>query len=93
MAILYAGKIFACRECLRLTYACQRERDYDRWARRADKIRERLGWEPGILNGRGWEKPKGMHWRTFARLVDEHDLLVEASLSAISSQFIEKQRP
>ena len=26
-----------------------------------------------ILNGIGWEKPKGMHWRTFERLRIEHD--------------------
>jgi hypothetical protein len=45
----------------------------------ADRIRDKLGWEPGILNGDGI-KPKGMHWRTLQRLVAEHDALVEKSL-------------
>jgi len=33
-------------------------------ARRADRIRDKLGWETGILNSPG-EKPKEMHWKTF----------------------------
>lgn len=41
----------------------ERETADDRAARRADRIRKKLGWEPGILNGDGW-KPKGMHWNT-----------------------------
>lgn len=68
VAILYgAGRYFACRHCYRLVYPSQREDSVNRAVRRADKIRERLDWEPGILNGPGW-KPKGMHWRTFERL-------------------------
>jgi hypothetical protein len=82
VAILYGGAIFACRHCYRLAYPCQREPTYDRQARRADKIRNRLNWEPGILNGKGW-KPKGMHWRTFERLSEEHDSLVSASMAGI----------
>lgn len=55
----------------------------DRAARRADKIRARLGWEPGILNGRGW-KPKRMRWGTFERLTAEHDAFVNESLAAVA---------
>jgi hypothetical protein len=80
VAVLFGGKVFACRHCHRLAYTCQRETDDDRAARRADTLRERLGWEPGILNGEG-SKPKGMHWRTFTRLVAEHDELVQYSLA------------
>lgn len=79
VAILYGGGIFACRHCYKLAYACQREAPHDRAARRADRIRERLGWEPGILNG-GDSKPKGMHQRTYERLKIEHDAFVEVSL-------------
>jgi hypothetical protein len=79
VAVLYGGSIFACRYCHRLAYDSQRERRDDRMTRRADKIRQRLGWEPGILNGDG-DKPKGMHWQTYERLVAQHDAHVEASL-------------
>lgn len=83
VAILYCGGVFACRHCYRLAYESQREADYDRIARRADAIRERLGWEQGILNGKGWTKPKGMHGQTFRRLEAEHDALVAASLAGM----------
>lgn len=84
VAILYGGAVFACRHCYRLAYESQRERDYDRLAGRADKIRRRLGWPVGILNPTPWTKPKGMHWRTFWRLTAEHDRLVGASLGGMS---------
>lgn len=72
VAILYGGAVFACRRCYPLAYEVQRENDSDRAIRRADAIRVRLGWEPGILNGEGG-KPKGMRWRTFSRLRAEYD--------------------
>ena len=87
VAILYGGGIFACRHCYQLAYPSQREVAYDRAARQADKIRERLGWEQGILNPKGWEKPKGMHWRTFERLNKEHDRFVAISLAGIAARF------
>ncbi len=81
VAILYGGAMFACRVCYGLAYAVQREDDADRLARRADAIRDRLGWEAGILNPDGW-KPRGMHWRTFWRLKAEHDRLKGGALGA-----------
>ncbi len=83
VAILFGGSVFACRHCHKLAYESQREPDHDRAVRRADTIRRRLGWEPGILNGSGW-KPKGMHWRTFERLKAEHDAFVSASLAGMA---------
>jgi hypothetical protein len=85
VAILFGGSIFACRHCHKLVYTCQRETDDDRAARRADRIRNRLGWEAGILNGEG-NKPKGMHWRTFVRLKAEHDAYVRASLDGMAKR-------
>lgn len=85
VAKLFGGSIFACRHCHKLNYQCQRETDDDRAARRADKIRERLKWDAGILNGPGW-KPKGMHWRTFKRLTAEHDAFVSVSLAGIAQR-------
>jgi hypothetical protein len=82
VAILYGGGIFACRRCYRLAYASSREDVGDRAARRADRLRARLGWEPGILNGEGG-KPKWMRWRTFERLAAKHDALVRRSVQAM----------
>ena len=77
--------MFACRTCYGLAYVVQRETAGDRAIRRADAIRDRLKWEPGILNPDGW-KPKGMHWRTFWRLKDEHDRLKGGVLGAWAQQ-------
>lgn len=67
--ILYGMRRFLCRSCNRLTYPSQRERDADRAQRRANGIRVKLGCEPG------WGslpcRPKGMHRKTYERLVAE----------------------
>lgn len=83
VAVLHGGRVFACRQCNRLAYRSQREADDDRATRRADKLRNRLGWEPGILNGNG-DKPKGMHWITFERLQASHDFHVNAGLAGLA---------
>lgn len=87
VAILYIGGagIFACRHCYRLAYACQRETTDHRALRRADNIRERLGWQAGIANPHGG-KPKSMHWRTFERLTAEHDAFVGVSLAGTAAR-------
>ena len=85
VAVLYGGRIFACRRCYRLAYRSQREADDDRATRRAEKLRSRLEWRPGILNGNGW-KPKGMHWSTFERLQREHDAHVNAALAVMAAK-------
>ena len=92
VAKLHLGSagIFACRHCYQLAYASQRENADDRATRQAAKIRDRLGWQPGILNGPG-DKPKGMHWRTYHRLVFEHDTFVNVSL-AYMQKLIGKMR-
>lgn len=86
VAILYGGGIFACRHCHRLAYGSARESAGDRAARKADRLRERLKWEAGILNGHGL-KPKWMRWRTFWRVSGQHDRLVDQSLRAMALKF------
>ncbi|MDO6587135.1 hypothetical protein Q4543_16630 [Salipiger sp. 1_MG-2023] len=86
VALLYGGAVFACRSCHRLAYPSQREDASDRLARRAGKIRDRLQWEPGILNGEGG-KPKGMHWRTYRKLVHQQHQLSQASVAAMLARF------
>jgi hypothetical protein len=81
VAVLYApGRYFACRPCGGLVYTTQKEGAGERATNRADKIRKRLGWEAGILNGNG-SKPKGMHWTTYLRLKSCHDERVQFSLN------------
>ncbi len=70
VAVLYGGPVFACRHCLNLAYASQREGALERAVRRAATLRRRLGWEPGGWGARG-DKPRGMHWRTFRRVEAE----------------------
>ena len=86
VAVLYGGKIYACRHCHQLAYLTQREQPHDRAGSKADKLRDRLQWEAGILNGNGI-KPKGMHWTTFERLEAEHDALVDQSFAGIMAKF------
>ncbi|MET0051574.1 MAG: hypothetical protein ABW095_10910 [Candidatus Thiodiazotropha sp.] len=87
VAILYlGGEILACRHCYQLAYPSQREPAYDRAIRRADKIRDRLGWKKGAFNPKGWQKPKGMHWQTFKRLNKTHDDFVKIALMGIDQQ-------
>lgn len=81
VAILYGGSVFACRRCHELAYESQREHIDDRAARRADTIRRRLHWEPGILNGNG-VRPKGMHHRTYDRLLSNHERHVKFCIAA-----------
>lgn len=80
VAVLYGGKVYACRHCHQLAYLTQREQPHDRAGSKADKLRDRLQWEAGILNGNGI-KPKGMHWATFERLQAQHDALVNQTMA------------
>jgi hypothetical protein len=84
--VLYGCKVSACRHCHQLAYRTQREQKHARAGSKADKLRDRLGWEAGILNGNG-TKPKGMHWATFDRLEARHDALVNKSLADLMKQF------
>ena len=83
-ALLYVGRTMACRHCWNLAYRSERETEEDRALRRAGRIRRRLGWEPGIANGRG-TKPKGMHWRTFWKLCAEHDAYANQALGMLQA--------
>ncbi|MEO0542911.1 MAG: hypothetical protein AAFY99_03735 [Pseudomonadota bacterium] len=64
---LYHHGHFACRKCHALSYPSQRERESDRAQRRANKIRIRMGGEPGWH--RVPDRPKGMHQSTYGKLI------------------------
>ena len=67
---LYGLARFLCRSCNNLAYQCQRESASDRTLRKDWKLRAKLGGEPG-MDSPIPDKPKGMHWRTYNRIVDE----------------------
>ena len=81
--MLYApGRYFACRQCGGLGYATQKEGAGDRASTKANKLRKRLGWQAGILNGDGG-KPKGMHRKTYQRHKGHYDALARVGLQDI----------
>lgn len=70
MALYFSTKYFYCRSCCNLTYKSQQEDKIDRALRRVKKLRRRLNAENDMF-GIIWHKPKGMHYKTFDRLVDQ----------------------
>ena len=85
-AILYLGAALACRRCHGLAYQSQRDGDRDRLRAKAEALRTRLGWEPGILNPEGG-RPKRMRRITFERLRSEHAELVRTLLGEWRGRF------
>ncbi|MBX9756574.1 MAG: hypothetical protein K2X80_17575, partial [Pseudomonadaceae bacterium] len=73
VAKLYSSTLFACRHCLRLNYASQQANKSDRAADRSRSLRRALGCNEGFLltSAECIAKPKGMHWRTFDRRLDQ----------------------
>ena len=87
-----AGKWFLCRHCHRLPYASQQQSYHDRMTDQAWKIRTRLGVGGSLFEPLGpWYKPKGMHWRTFAKLTAREEHYYRASLSVLRA-WLEKER-
>ena len=88
VALLYYCGVFACRHCHQLAYPSQREDEADRARRKADRIRDRLGWPRGLWHGSNWGKPKGMHWTTYERLRAEHQCLEDTVNAAFIARAI-----
>ena len=81
VAVLYGGAgIFACRHCYHLAYRSQKE---EKFCGKADKLRARLGWVPGIANLPG-DKPKGMHWKTYRLLTTAYYVEAQQAMAGMS---------
>jgi len=76
---------FACRHCNQLAYSSQRETVSDRALRLTRSIREKLGWEPSLLD-QNVPKPKGMHWKTYRQLRAQHDVLIMDYLDGVAKR-------
>jgi hypothetical protein len=85
VAVLYGpGARFLCRNCYGLAYSSQHEHHADRMMRKAQKIRRRLD---GDETDSYWRKPKGMHWTTFDRLVQQARDAEDAGWTAAERMF------
>lgn len=71
------GKRFVCRHCHKMYYGSQQEGYMDRLIRKVRKIRKRLG-ATDDLTELVWIKPKGMHQKTFDRLIQEEQAVIMA---------------
>ena len=65
-----SNKYFLCRNCQGLTYTSCNTHPTKRLFNKANKLKEKIGVEPGIMDLIP-DKPKGMHRSTFDNIVDE----------------------
>jgi hypothetical protein len=73
-----------------VTPASQQETVLDRANRKASKLRKKLK-DNGGIGDPIWNKPKGMHWRTFERLkakVEEQDEIASFAFVCRASRII-----
>ena len=80
---LYPGKVFVCRECLKLAYTSQNRCQLDRIiCKKWDLVDKLGGGSDFIMN-----KPKGMHHKTFNRIQKEIWRLHELAEQGIFERF------
>ncbi len=86
-SVLYSppgSKWFASRHAYNLKYKSQSKGSHDRASDRMWKLKNKLGGEDY------WRKPKGMHWKTHERLVNEI-WMAEEEADAYFAQFVMKR--
>lgn len=83
-AILYPT---LCRTCAGGRYETELLSPENRLMRKAFRLRERLGQRGGGLFGSFPDKPKGMHWATYNRLVAQGEAMEERILQMASERF------
>lgn len=88
------GKYYVCRHCGRLSYSSQSEDSCDRALRRANRIKQRLGGDPGLAASMP-VRPKGMWRKTYERLqaeVFEAEARSEERLERVAALLMELDR-
>ncbi|MFY0609926.1 MAG: hypothetical protein JXQ99_00255 [Hyphomicrobiaceae bacterium] len=81
--IIYGGSYFRCRNCHGLKYESQYEDAVSRATSQRHKLRQRLG-QSSSLDDPFPDKPKGMHWKTYQRLVERDEALGNIWISEVS---------
>lgn len=82
LTLFIDGHRLSCRSCLRLRFDTQHMDRRSRTLHAIDKLRERLGWKPGVLTPYG-RKPLGMRWSRFERKVKELAALEESLFASL----------
>ena len=83
VAVIYwQCRRWQCRRCADLVHKSTRQAGVFRAYAKVNRIQRELGWGGGMLSPMGTRR-KGMHWSTYARLMQE---LTEASLVAAGEQ-------
>jgi len=82
--MFFAGKGFACRQCLGLAYESQNETTTQRLVRRRNELGKRLF--ANFSGARGWGKRPGMHWKTYYRLLSEYEAIEQRWCAAVMNE-------
>ena len=88
VGVLYCAGLYVCRHCIGANYASQLMQPIDKLFRKVAKIRHRLQWQQGIAHGHG-SRPKGMHRKTYDRLVSEHGRIAD-NLLGLELEWVSK---
>ena len=88
VGVLYCAGLYVCRQCIGANYATQLMQPIDKLFSKVAKIRHRLQWQQGIAHGHG-SRPKGMHRKTYDRLVSEHDRIAD-NLLGLELEWVSK---
>jgi hypothetical protein len=78
---------FTCRTCAGITYQSTMGHRWDRSARRVEKLRARLQWRVGTMP----IKPRGMHKRTYQRILGM--LAYHQAIRKQGASYVRKYRP
>jgi hypothetical protein len=78
---------FSCRNCAGITYQSTMGHRWDRSARRVEKLRARLQWRVGTMP----IKPRGMHKRTYQRILGM--LAYHQAIRKQGASYVRKYRP